>query len=216
MSHTKGRCFLVVSVAVFLAFRVASIATADYVVTFDEPGIVAGVTTDPGFTLDPLAFAGVGTGTLVFSAGDPQTLDDTFVVDSSAQSGFGNSLASGFVYPEDIIFLETSGKPVLSISALFNIDSNLDSALLLAGYGPGGGAPVATARVEEAHTDPLWSNAIALSSGIGMTMFAFRTEGAFLPFNIDNVDISVIPEPATGALLLWGIACLIAKTRRKK
>jgi len=216
MLQMKGRCPLVILAAGLLTFCMASVATADYVVTFDEPGIVAGTTTDPGFTLDPLTFAGVGAGTLRFSAGDPQTLDDTFVVDSSAQSGFGNSLASGFVDPDDIIFLETFGKPILSISALFNIDSNLDSALLLEGYGPGGGSPVATARVEEAHTDPLWSNAIALSSGIGMTMFAFRTEGAFLPFNIDNVRISVVPEPATGLLLFSALACMAARTRRRK
>jgi len=197
--------------AAVLVLALSRLVLAASVITFDEPGILPGVTTDPGFDLEPVTFAGTGIGTAVFSAGDPALLMDTFVDDSTALSG--NSLANGFIGLDSVINLHVSGTPVAALTAWFNIESVFDSALILEGYDPGG-ALVASARVPELASDLPWSHSISLTYSGGMSGFQFRDEFGGSLFNIDNVSLTLVPEPSALLLCLSAAVPLMFRRRR--
>jgi hypothetical protein len=205
MTHARSKTCRLLFVAL-LHFILLRCVLAASIITFDEPGIVPGVTTDPGFTLRPVTFVGTGCGTAVFSAGDPSLLMDTFVDDSTGRSG--SSLANGFVGLDSVINLRVSGTPVAALMAWFNIQSVFDSAMILEGY-DSLGRLVASSRVVELAGDPAWVHSISISAAGGMSWFQFRDEFGGSLFNIDDVSITLVPEPGTLLLALSGLIPLV-------
>lgn len=199
--------------AAVLIVGASSVATATSLITFDEPGIIPWVTTDPGFTLDPVAFAGTGVGMVVFSAG-PGLWEDTVVYDTPG--GWGYSLGTGFIGSESVINVDIFGTPITSIITAFDFDSTFDAALVLEGY-DSGGTLVASATVAELESDAPWIHTIGLSYSGGMSRLHFYDPDMNL-FNIDDFEIekpAYIPEPATFLLLLSAAPALLLRRRRR-
>lgn len=228
--------FGVLVVAAFLFFVMAGASfggpIGSVTITFDEEGIVPYVdddtpfTTDPGYNVNPLVFAGTQTGQLVFSGGDPNLLEDTFVVNSTSVSG--NSLANGYLdvadWPGDsnsVIYLRSMYRLMTSVSAAFQFEATQDTRLILRGYDADDNLLAFTYVIQELGDDP-WIHTIALSHPSGFAYVEFI--GCYLdcsPFFIDNVEIQfaegngAIAEPVGILLLLPGIGGLVMRRRRR-
>ena len=203
--------FLALGAMVALSGSVHAMET----ITFDEPGLIPLVTTDPGFTLGPVAFAGTGTGDAVFSAGDPAQFEDTYVDPSVAFDG-ASSLASGFVDQAAAIILNVSNGPVYSITAMIYAQALIPADFVVEGLNAAG-APVASSPFPI--LNGVWLP-VTLSSALGMTQIRFVEYGGS-PFNLDSAMIdqqqggTVIPEPATLTLLLAAAGGLALRRRKR-
>ncbi len=210
----KVRKALLVLVALGLVVIVGqSKALALSTITFDEGGIIADVTTDPGFTQDPVSFVGTGVGEIVFSAGSPALWEDTIVVGFTGLSG--NSLGNGFVGLDSVINVDIYSLPLTFITVAFDIESFLDTDLVLEGYS--GGGLVASNTVTDLANDAPWSNSISLSYADGMTALRFYTQDPTQQlFYIDDFTYEVIPEPATFLLILSCLGGVALRRRRRR
>jgi hypothetical protein len=164
-------------VAVLLCALAAICHAGIITITFDEPGVesffdsgyVSG-TTDPGYNLDPLTFAGTQSGDLWFSAGDPLALEDTWVDTPQPPIDYdGNALANGYVGVSAAIILgvaDPSRLVIKSVSAPFQMLAIQNSWLYLDGYW--NGVMVASASVEWIDTSLPWTSSISLSAPPGV------------------------------------------------
>lgn len=202
----KAQRLWIVAIALVAGLALGSVAHA-VTITFEDAPAFAG---DPGFNADG-SFAGTDQGVFRFSGGDPLFLEDTFVDPSKAYAG-DHSLANGFIGWESLVFLESHTLPFASVSAQFAFETTLLPATLhLAGYDAGDNL---LHEVSYQFNDVGW-HPISLSYSAGMSYVKFYDE-AGNPFNIDDVNIALVPEPGTLALLAMGAAGLAVRARKRR
>lgn len=204
MKHHRFWLFAVVLVA-GLAFAPAAQAVS---ISFDDVPEYVG---DPGFFADG-SYAGSGEGVFRFSGGDPLYYEDTWVSPFVYYSA-PHSLAAGFIGWDSLIRLDSHTMPFASVSALFSFDAfiNFPAPLFLAGFDESGNQLY---EVSFLASDVSWYP-ISLSYPAGMSYVMFY-DPLGNPFNIDDVNFALVPEPGVLALLGLGMACLGVRVRRRK